>query len=118
MCVVTPIPRSLLEAVLEYEQATRSAPEITIESTAALEDVIKQRIRDEAWDDVERKVTEQVAKKELAEVSQEKSKLGLGEIYEKEYMQKAMGVEADDPKQKIRVSRVIPKYHPLMVASG
>ena len=42
---------SLLETV-EYDRADKMAPVITIESTQTLEDRIKQRILDEAWDDV------------------------------------------------------------------
>ena len=96
--------RSLLETVLEYDQAQPAAPEVTAESTAALEDVIKQRIRDEIWDDVERKVAEPLKRAiELPDVSMEQSKLGLGEIYEKEYMKQAMNVAEPDEKQLLRV---------------
>ena len=57
---------------MEYDQAQPAAPEVTVESTAALEEVIKQRVRDELWDDVERKVPEDMLNKkqqELPEVS-------------------------------------------------
>lgn len=95
---------SLLEAVLEHERVSKPAPEITVEVTAALEDIIKQRILDEAWDDVERKAPPEGEgdAHELAEVSQEKSKKGLGELYEEEYMEKAMGVVKESAEDKLK----------------
>jgi U3 small nucleolar RNA-associated protein MPP10 len=70
---------------------------VTAESTASLESLIKQRILDEAFDDVEAKVAVEVkAKKQRAEVSDEKSKAGLGDIYEQDYVKEALGVQPTD----------------------
>ncbi|NWZ89263.1 MPP10 protein, partial [Nesospiza acunhae] len=80
---------SLLEETVLFDHAVRMAPVITEETTFQLEDLIKQRILDEAWDDV---VPKEKPKEEASEykkrisLDHEKSKLSLAEIYEQEYM--------------------------------
>ena len=90
---------SLLEVTPEFEVATKMAPLITVEHTANLEDVIKRRILDEDWDDVVPRELPDVAwnkkRGELPEVSQEKSKLSLGELYEREYLKKSVGYDVE-----------------------
>jgi U3 small nucleolar RNA-associated protein MPP10 len=69
------------------------APVITNETTDSLEDLIKQRIRDKVFDDVERKKKTpngneaKVYKKEIL-LEHEKSKMSLAQVYEQEYMKK------------------------------
>lgn len=90
---------SLLESTPEFEVASKQAPVITVEHTEALEDVIKRRILNEDWDDVIPRELPDVGwnqkRGELPEVSQEKSKLGLGELYEREFLKKAIGYDVD-----------------------
>lgn len=54
-----------------------------------MESLIKQRILDQAWDDVQRKAKPKEEAKEFKKrvtLDQEKSKMSLGEIYEQEYI--------------------------------
>ncbi|CAF0754339.1 unnamed protein product [Rotaria sordida] len=84
---------SLLEEYLQYDRTTRLPPVITTETTDSIEDLIKQRIRDKAFDDVERKKKTlhdneaQAYKKEIV-LEHEKSKMSLAQVYEQEYMKK------------------------------
>ncbi len=95
---------SLLEGTPEFEFASKQAPTITIEHTTNLEDAIKKRILAEDWDDVVPRELPDVGwhkkRGELPEVSQEKSKLGLGELYEREYLKKAVGYDKDAEEKK------------------
>jgi U3 small nucleolar ribonucleoprotein component len=84
---------SLLQEDLDFEVMTKPAPDITEESTVTLEDMIKQRIKDEAFDDVERKEdpknVDAYVPKSFTELDTEKSKQGLAEIYEDEFQRQA-----------------------------
>jgi U3 small nucleolar RNA-associated protein MPP10 len=97
---------SLLEAVVDVERATRPALLMTAEKSASIEDMIKARVAEERWDDVVPKEVGEDAllnrrkKEELPEVSQERSREGLGEVYEKEYLRVAMGVQGESQEGK------------------
>jgi len=90
---------SLLEGTPEFEMASKQAPVISIEYTVDLEEVIKRRILAEDWDDVVPRELPDIGwnkkRGETPEVSQEKSILGLGELYEREYLKKAVGFDKD-----------------------
>ena len=96
---------SLLEKDLDYQRTIKVAPTITEDVTKTIEDMIKQRIRDELWDDVERKMEDKALKpgRELEEVSTEKSKLGLGDVYARDYEENVLGNASakDIEKQKL-----------------
>lgn len=105
---------SLLEEMVEFDLTTRAAPIITEQTTLQLEDIIRQRVKDRAWDDVERKVkpieTPNEYKKKLV-LDQEKSKLSLSQVYEQEYIQQREAQEAagDDgrPQEEPPEHRVV-----------
>jgi U3 small nucleolar RNA-associated protein MPP10 len=91
---------SLLSAVLDYTQAAKSAPPVTVETTNLLEDMIKQRVFDGTFDDPVKKEAPIVKKSAQVDVSTEKSKAGLGDIYAAEFAQRAMG-QASQAEEKI-----------------
>ncbi|KAM4746846.1 U3 small nucleolar ribonucleoprotein MPP10 [Rhinophrynus dorsalis] len=80
---------SLLSESLVFDHASRMAPIVTEETTMQLEDIIKQRIKDQVWDDVVRKEKPKENafeyKKRLT-LDHDKSKQSLAEIYEQEYI--------------------------------
>lgn len=88
---------SLLDMAVDVDRATKVAPVITQEYTSTLEDLIIQRIQDEKFDDPRpRHATAEVLTAEAGddkdpiELSQEKSKLGLAEIYAEDYAKKML----------------------------
>ncbi|XP_055663649.1 U3 small nucleolar ribonucleoprotein protein MPP10 [Falco peregrinus] len=96
---------SLLEETVLFDHAVRMPPVITEEMTFQLEDIIKQRILDEAWDDVEPKEKpkeEAFEYKKRITLDHEKSKLSLAEIYEQEYMKlhQQKTEEEENPEHK------------------
>jgi U3 small nucleolar RNA-associated protein MPP10 len=79
---------SLLEQDLDVEIASKPAPVITEETTATLEQIIIQRIKDQTFDDVVRKAPPKDSvydPNRRWELDDEKSKKTLAEIYEDEY---------------------------------
>lgn len=94
---------SLLDSTPEFELANKQAPAITVEHTTSLEEVIKRRIIEDYWDDIVPRELPSVFKHNRSvgpEVSQEKSKLGLGELYEREYLKKAVGYDVEKEEKQ------------------
>ena len=88
---------SLLEEYLQFDHTTRQAPLVSVQTTEQLEALIKQRVKDKAFDDVERKVKPvemQYEYKKQVALDQEKSKVGLSQIYEEEYLKKQQKEQA------------------------
>ncbi|KAK6924839.1 LOW QUALITY PROTEIN: U3 small nucleolar ribonucleoprotein complex, subunit Mpp10 [Dillenia turbinata] len=80
---------SALEVDLDFEHNIRPAPVITEEVTATLEEIIQKRILEGRFDDVQKPATlPSKAPREYKEMDENKSKKGLAEVYEEEYVQK------------------------------
>ena len=92
---------SLLEEDLEFETNAKPAPIITEETTQTLTDLITQRIKDEAWDDVVRKAPPKDSvfdPNRRFELQDEKSSKSLAQIYEEEYQKKTSKTEQPTEK--------------------
>lgn len=96
-------------ATPEFEVAFRPAPvRDPEEHTATLEGMIKRRILDEDWDDVVPRELPDIGVRrgggrggdDAPDVSQEKSKLGLGQLYEREYLKKTTGIDPTEKEQR------------------
>jgi U3 small nucleolar RNA-associated protein MPP10 len=100
---------SLLESTPEFEVASKLAPTVTLEHTESIEETIKRRILNEDWDDIIPRELPDVGwhlkRKEAPEVSQEKSKLSLGELYEREYLKKAVGYDVDATEKETELDK-------------
>ncbi|XP_057323902.1 U3 small nucleolar ribonucleoprotein protein MPP10 [Microplitis mediator] len=101
-------PNSLLEEYLEFDVTSRPAPIMTETTNLKLEEIIKQRIKDKAWDDVERKIkpieTPMEYKKKLV-MDQEKSKKSLSEIYQDAYLKQKQTLDPDNQEREEEESK-------------
>ncbi|MCD7456688.1 hypothetical protein HAX54_032744 [Datura stramonium] len=80
---------SALEVDLDFEHNVRPAPVITEEVTATLEELIQKRIIEGRYDDVQKPPSlPSRAPRATKELDDNKSKKGLAEIYEEDYVQK------------------------------
>jgi U3 small nucleolar RNA-associated protein MPP10 len=88
---------SLLELSeeIEVERSAKPVPVVTEERTRSLEDIIKQRIIDNLYDDVKRKIPPSVALKSRSvdddpdmQEPGSKSSRGLAEVYEQEHLRR------------------------------
>lgn len=89
---------SLLDSTPEFEVAFKPPPILTPQHAIDIEEMIKKRIVDEDWDDVVPRELPDIGlhkrgNGDVPDVSQEKSKLGLGELYEREYLKKTVGYD-------------------------
>lgn len=96
---------SALELDLEFETTVKPPPQPTEESTRSLEDLIKSRIAEGQFNDVVRVLPAQQAqhKSTTIELDDKKSTLGLGELYERDYVQAVTGAveDKDEPVRQL-----------------
>ena len=80
---------SLIQSTPEFESASKANTIITQQHTSTIDNMIKIRVLGDYWGDVIPRTLPDIGLKmgddEAPEVSQEKSKLFLGELYEQEY---------------------------------
>ncbi|KAI8384623.1 U3 small nucleolar ribonucleoprotein complex, subunit Mpp10 [Radiomyces spectabilis] len=96
---------SLLEEDLEFDQSVKPVPVITEETTSALEDMIKKRIADNMFDDVERKSDPTLRPwlpSKRVSLDDEKSKKSLAELYEDEYVKQVTGDKTHEKDEALR----------------
>ncbi|KAK9368337.1 Mpp10 protein-domain-containing protein [Lipomyces kononenkoae] len=80
---------SLLEEDLEFDRGTKPVPVITKEVTESLETMIRNRIKNNDFNDIPRRNPDGIAEfrpSKLVDVDQTKSSKSLAEIYEEEHM--------------------------------
>ncbi|KAG6754081.1 hypothetical protein POTOM_042089 [Populus tomentosa] len=104
---------SALEVDLDFEHNMRPAPVITEEVTATLEDMIKNRIIEGQFNDIQKAPSlPSKAPRELKELDDNKSKKGLADVYEEEYVQKTNPAAAplsfsDEQKEEVDIHDVV-----------
>ena len=98
---------SLLEEDLEFDVGAKPVPVITEQVTSSLEALIKQRICDDLFDDVERRYApNELVKKEreLVELDDAKPQQSLAQVYETEYQAQQPGHDSS-AKQEQEVTK-------------
>ena len=97
---------SALAADVEFDHVAAPPPAVSEEMTARLEDVIKARVAEQRFDDVERvepATRDDRGRRQLTELDDQKSKKGLGDIYADDYVaQKHLaktGARLDEEKE-------------------
>ncbi|KAJ8707334.1 hypothetical protein PYW08_010586 [Mythimna loreyi] len=94
---------SLLEEVVDFDLTSRPPPIITEQTTITLEELIRRRIKDKAWDDVVRKekpVDDQLTFRKTVVLDQAKSELSLAQVYEAEYLKQKQALSGEVEEEK------------------
>ncbi|CAL8247012.1 unnamed protein product [Lota lota] len=102
---------SILAENVDFDQTSRRAPAITEETTLQLEDIIKQRIKDQVFDDVVRKEKpkeEAFRYKKRLTLDHEKSKLSLAQIYEQEFIKQTQkNTEVEENPTNVEIKKMM-----------
>ena len=81
---------SLLEEHLDFNISSKLPPTITQEKTSNVEQMIKQRVADELFDDPLRKYLPESKHADDKQFDFSKSKKGLADLYEEDYHKKLL----------------------------
>ncbi|PNW79886.1 hypothetical protein CHLRE_08g370601v5 [Chlamydomonas reinhardtii] len=94
---------SAMELDLDFESTAKPVPVQTDEMTGDIETLIKKRITERRFDDVVRVVAAPLeTQKKQVELDDGKSKAGLGELYEQDYVRQVAGGTSEDKDDKLR----------------
>jgi U3 small nucleolar RNA-associated protein MPP10 len=94
---------SLLENYLDFQVSIKPPPIPTEEYSETIEKLIRMRIKDDLFDDPVRKETVSLNKKtNQIELDFEKSKKGLGELYEEDYSKKVLKVASEGEEAAVK----------------
>jgi U3 small nucleolar RNA-associated protein MPP10 len=105
---------SLLSQELDVDFASKPVPVITEEVTQSLEDMIRQRIKDDAFDDVVKKVVVQERAYDpnrRIELNDSKSSKSLADIYEETYLKETSQLENGGEAFKTEKDEALEKEH-------
>lgn len=92
---------SLLTVTADVDRASKPVPIITQSHSSSIEEIIKKRIKDNNFNNVKpasahaQPKASKVDLENEPQLSQEKSSIGLGQIYAEEFMKKTLGLSAD-----------------------
>ena len=103
---------SLLESDISAEKVMRAMPVINEDHTATIEEMILKRVEDGRFDDVipPEANTSLMASADAFILSQEKSRKGLGELYEEDEMKKN-GIDADKVEEDDTIIEIKALFH-------
>lgn len=95
---------SLLENFLDFQVSIKPPPIPSADLTASIEKIVKLRIKEDLWDDPVRhkEINLNKKNKDETELDFEKSKKGLGEIYEDDYNKQIGNVSESEAKELYR----------------
>lgn len=82
---------SVLETELEFDQKIQQNPNLSIQASTLLEEIIKDRVLSGSWDDVElcKSLKRASSVAQAVVLQEEKNKNGLGEVYAEEYIKRS-----------------------------
>lgn len=101
---------SFLELHADIERTSKPAPVVTQAFTSSMEDMIRRRIKESNFSDVlppkETKVLTGDENSGEMDLSQEKNKQGLGEVYAEEFLAKSLNAQPEAVSKRLEQDRI------------